>query len=416
MMGIFAYIPVQLVGVLRLGEIIGLVYVLLNLLTVYNLINSNKYIRNYSVFMLLWLILGCLGSVLNNTDSVPLFKGVANIIVIYTSFLSFFLLIRSNIRLLPYFLIPFGLFTLIYSPYTYGSTEDMNLDMLNDLGSEGFDNYFDIFIAPLLTPILFALTMIFYKQRTFIILSTFIYGVIAVYWDAKSIGLVCVLAAALYFFKGLKFKLTRARIRFLIIVFPLIIFPLLSILVSNDLLGRKSSEDISDNLNKTERFNPFLLIGRPDPIVGILAIADRPFFGHGFNKQDTRYTDLAIAMGFLPSDYSSKYEMILDHSCFLHSMVEGGIFAAIIWIFVLSVSLKVLPILYKRPFDRYTMIVCYSFFYMFWNVLFSPISRTETGMLLALIIVYLVQFNNIESPILSTQKNRLTASLQPTES
>ncbi len=397
--GVFANYPIKIVGVIKLSEIILFIYFLINVNKVIGAFKKEKELRRVSLYIFLLFFLSLFSSFYNDASSISIMKGAANILVFFTLILSMFLLLKKNISYLLYFLIPYGLCSLLFSPYSYDISDNILLNYLyeNSIGGE-FDNFFDVIIAPFFNPLLMAFVL-FNRNKYLSSIIIFIYGLLAIFFEAKSVGFIFLFSALIFYLKIKGFRPSIMRLKFYILFGLLFCIPLVSIV-----LRKINNLNASDNIYNTrieqvDNFNPFLLVGRPDPIVGILAIIDQPLIGHGFNKMDNSYTALAISLGFLPYDYSSKWEGIQDHSNLIHSIVEGGLFACLIWLFILNLSIKSFYLSLVNSFDQFTIIIFIFFFYMFWNILFSPISRLDFGYIIAFLIIY----NNLKK---STIKNQ----------
>ena len=379
--GFFANFPVQFVGVLRLGEIIGLLYILFHLPSLTRLISLNRHIKYYTLLTAFWLILAFMSSVINDTSNLDIQKGLANIIFLYTTFIAFFMLFEKNLSLILYFLITYAIGSLFFSPYSYaiGSV----LDISTEISNGTFGNAFDIFVVPVIMPLLMVILILIPRKSFWIILLTLSFGLISIYFDAKSVGFVFILTALVYFLKTVNYRLSTYTIYLYLLIFPFIFLPVLSSLIANNLLGSASSGQLSEIVENTDKYNPFTFFGRSHTIVGILAVADQPLWGHGFNKQDPGYFQLAISMGFLPLNSYYRFNDIPSHSILIGTMIQGGVLSSLIWFYCFSVTVKALSTMFEVKKNPFSIFICIAFFLIFWNILFSAIARTDLGYLLA---------------------------------
>lgn len=388
LIGLSANYPVKLIGVLKLGEILAMLYILLNVIDYINTLRKFKSYRFYTYFILIWLVLGVISSFMNGASTIGLYKGAANVIVTYASTTIFMLLLQKNFKDAIYFLIPYGLGTLVYSPFSYSTDDDEAKSLLNLTGNVDYFNFFDIYIAPVFTPVIIGATLLLNKNLkllTFLLLG---YGILAVILDARSTGFIFFFAGLTLLVKLFGFKLNAQKVKFAIVMGFVFIIPTFILLARNGLLGSKSSDNIVQYIDGAKRFNPFLVIGRPDPIVGLIAWADQPLMGHGFNKQDDSYLILAKVLGFLPKDFYYRYKKIPAHSNLINAMVEGGIFSGLVWVFILYLAYKMFLLVLKMKFDTYTCYFTLAFYYLLWNVLFSATLRLDIGHFIALLILF----------------------------
>jgi hypothetical protein len=391
LIGLTANYPVKLIGVLKGGEILALLIVVFNFVGFINLFKKYKGFRVYSLLMLLWLVLAVISSYTNNASPIGFYKGFANVIVTYVSTTVFMLLLQKDFKDVVYFLIPYGLATIVFSPFSY-STEDTKSFL--DLGRD-FDNlnFFDIYISPVITPFLIGLAITMRGRQRLYSLLLLIFGLTAIIFDAKASGFVFFFASIILYVKLFGVKLTGQKIRFALFTGIILIFPLIIVLAKYDLLGKSSSNQVLLYIDGTKVFNPFLVISRPEPSIGLLAIADQPLLGHGFNKDDDKYYTIAKVIGIVPKDFYQRYKGIPAHSNLLISMIEGGVFAGFVWIFILIMAFKMFLIVLRMRFEPMTLYYIVAFMYLFWNVLFSGTLRLDIGHFISLLIMGL---NKIE--------------------
>ena len=102
-----------------------------------------------------------------------------------------------------------------------------------------------------------------------------------------------------------------------------------------------------------------VLIGaRPESLVAVQAIWDRPFIGHGSWAKDPHYVELIrrysqfFTYGQDVQSLQAGGYLIPSHSYITGAMVDGGIFAGLFWIFTIIVIVK-------RMFLRTWPISCY---------------------------------------------------------
>lgn len=385
---ILCNVPIEFIGTFRLGELILMFYFIINFRQVIRIVNNNVFVKIYTFLTVIWFVLATISSYINGTENIEIIKGMANIFTIYSSLISLFLLIEKNINNAVVFLILYGLGSLFFSPFSYNTSDNINLSV--GLNSGYYNNFFDIYAAPVLTPIIIGFSIIFYKSRGFIIILFLFYGCIGFINDGKSTGLIFILSGITLILHTFNIKLTLWKLRIIVICFPFIMTPLLLYIIQNKTVGSKETmSTISQNLKSTKNFNPFLVIARPEPLIGLFAVADSPLLGHGFLKTKHNFIKLTQQLGYLPKNWYYRYQKygIPAHSNLVHAMIQGGIFCGLVWIFIISKSFTLLGISNKYKFDKFTMFTHILYFYLMWNILFSPILRVEMGFFVAMVFV-----------------------------
>jgi hypothetical protein len=262
-----------------------------------------------------------------------------------------------------------------------------------------------MYVSPILTPIVIALPFLLKNKGGIAIFLIAAFGLLAVAFDAKSMGFIFVMASVALTLNYFRVKLSAITLKILFVLSPVAIIPLLIMLAQANLLGSSGDKLIRD-VNRTEHFNPFLLIGRPAPTIAMVAIWDNPLLGHGFNKQDEQYPSRLKYLGYLPFEYNSRYRGIPAHSSLLNAMVEGGIAAGLVWIFLLMISFKSFSIAFLQDYDAITGYLFIGFFYLLWNILFSGTLRLDIGHFIAIIIGYNHRFRLQQATVLQSTWRR----------
>ena len=123
-----------------------------------------------------------------------------------------------------------------------------------------------------------------------------------------------------------------------------------------------------------------LIGGRPETLVSIRAVLDRPFLGHGSWASDPKYvemlTDVAAETGYndeggpqADADY-----LIPTHSALMGAWVFSGVIGAVFWAYVYYlVLLGVMKLInYHPPLTPY---FAYALISSMWSILFSPFGQ-----------------------------------------
>jgi hypothetical protein len=120
-----------------------------------------------------------------------------------------------------------------------------------------------------------------------------------------------------------------------------------------------------------------LVGGRPETLVAIQAILDRPIIGHGSFPFEIKYLqmkqDIQYQHGYSDSDQTEDTEtpVIPTHSHLTLAWVEGGILGGICWIYILILILRsTLRLSALRP--QMAPLYSYLLVSFLWDVLYSP--------------------------------------------
>jgi hypothetical protein len=120
-----------------------------------------------------------------------------------------------------------------------------------------------------------------------------------------------------------------------------------------------------------------LVGGRPETLVAIQAILDRPIVGHGSFPFEIKYMqlkqDIQYEHGYSDSDTTedTEYPVIPTHSHLTLAWVEGGILGGICWIYVLILTIRgALRLSALRP--QLAPLYSYLLVAFLWDILYSP--------------------------------------------
>lgn len=121
---------------------------------------------------------------------------------------------------------------------------------------------------------------------------------------------------------------------------------------------------------------PVLLGGRVESLISTEAIADSPILGHGSWAKNIYYSRLlrvkmrelgipVIGSGKINSD------LIPTHSYLFGAWVDAGILGGLFWIYILSMLIGTIYLLFKHNFHYRTFFIT-AFIMVGWAILFSP--------------------------------------------
>jgi O-antigen ligase len=115
--------------------------------------------------------------------------------------------------------------------------------------------------------------------------------------------------------------------------------------------------------------------GRPETLVAIQAIIDKPIIGHGSFAADPKYfalkQDLQYEYGYSDTDTPEEEGGIPTHSHLTMAWVESGIFGGLLWLYILSLVLRAIlqTAIHRQPLSP---LYCYFLVNFVWDILFSP--------------------------------------------
>jgi hypothetical protein len=169
----------------------------------------------------------------------------------------------------------------------------------------------------------------------------------------------------------------------LVRVVGLLIFALGSAYLANQLIKYAASRGFYEESTQAkfqQQANGKLGVlfgGRPETLVAIQAIRDRPIVGHGSFPADYHYIELMQQLqyenGYSESDTPEElnYPVIPTHSHLTMAWVESGILGGLLWIYILVLTLRAL---FRVAVTRPNLSPLYSYLLVnfVWDILYSP--------------------------------------------
>jgi hypothetical protein len=263
-----------------------------------------------------------------------------------------------------------------------------------------------------------AIAGINFKWSRNIALVTFaIIAVLSVGPDARNLGGRALIAFVLCFVQPYvrpqfvtirKFAKSLAVIAVVVLVTSYSVLSLYGLLASKGFLSEEATSKYE--MQRLTDLGPYGLVlgGRPEALIAVQAILDRPILGHGSWARSyyyyAKYLELA-QLGFDISQFNlddtdALWEQkegepfIPSHSILFNTWVEGGIAAGMLWIYVLFLTLYaiVVTIHGRSPISP---LIFYVLLLLTWNIFFSPFGaerRLECGMMITLVLVVLRNF------------------------
>lgn len=139
-----------------------------------------------------------------------------------------------------------------------------------------------------------------------------------------------------------------------------------------------------------------LLSGRAEFPVALEAIMDSPLFGHGSWAVNEYYSTLFWSGGgFRVDDIPvDAVDLIPTHSHLMGAWVEGGVFAALLWLYVLTLLVRAVAVL-ARNLSLAEPIIVFTIVNFGWALLFSPygLGSRVTSCFAVAVIAYVLHAN-----------------------
>ena len=357
--GLMTYASFNLVGQIRIGEIIALGFFLLNLKKIF----ANKELRRLTALFFFSALLVGLSTYANGSGLEKVGKGVSNMLFINSSLVAFYILLKNQPqRYLIYFL---GLIVgmLFFSPYN---------DLPVDISFED-EQYFDLVWGIWVIPILVLVGSKYFRLPYFLIFFTLFVGVLFFVNNARSTGLILLLTAVFYLLFVLEIRLKLFKLAFFSIATVVICYNLYIFLSQQEILGRLSKEQVEARSETKSSLSLFSTIGRPEFAIGVLAIIDKPIIGYGSHNENNKYAQLANYLNIVDDYYLDEEPNLTAHSVLLDTIIQGGIFASLVWFFVVRLCIQSYLKIILLPPLQFTFPIILLTVSFFWNFLFSPL-------------------------------------------
>lgn len=349
-------------------------------------LSKNRLLKTILSAFIVLLFATLLSDLYNQVAIEILFKGVS--LIIFSFFSTYFVfssLLKSENNLFV-----FLLGSSFFSFFFYADGSSINLENLDNNS-----NYFKSHILPFLIPLVLIIAIFLHqiKKKYFGFIFLFAFGLLSIFLDGRSTGLIFILSALLYTYKNeiIQLSKVKAGLYFLIFVSLFYVFYLFYIdLIVNESIGGVNSKTQIQLVENPNNPLELLLIGRSEIVSLFFAILDKPIFGHGSWASDVEGKYQALASIITNSTLERESTNIPAHSILLGYWAYGGIFAffAVAYIFynLLRASLKIY--LSKIEF-KFLPYLIYLTIEMFWTFLFSPIGALRiTIPIYAGVIIY----------------------------
>lgn len=366
-------IEVNLIGRLFLPEII------LTALLPFLLLARGRILRNPLPFVFLalvtvWLFGQITTDLMQGTPSQDYLRGWARILFTTACFASIYLLINNRRdRIALYFLgVVIGLLVDFFlAPSEYAARHPWKFGLAS--------------------PITFGVFLLAAYSGKFPLLSTRFaptamaaaIGLINLYMGYRSLGGICLMVSIYLAIwplfatsnkrpKKLKLR-TVVGFSILILASGFTVVETFSFVAKTGYLGADAQRKFQ--FQGTGEFG-LLLGGRQEIFVSARAVRENPVFGHGSWAKDPEFTyhyaifELRRQLGYPTNEYIS-HDLLPTHSHLFGSWVEAGILGAVFWIWIATLGLRALALLYRCN-DPMVPLFVFMAFHLLWDIIFSP--------------------------------------------
>ena len=322
----------------------------------------------YYVLAFAWLLGTLIADVANNSPTEVRLKGTARVIFFALDFTALAVLLNNKTRRL-----------IIFS---------ISIAFIMYMGSRGFRGLFELEwkfgISQSLAIGALLVSSYFYGRKRYWICVAISIGLAALNlrYGFRSQLLVVMVSAVLIlpiFDRQRGSDVVRGRLK----IVALLILAAGAAYLSNASIKYAAAKGFFDQ-STNEKFTAqaqgdlgVLVGGRPETLVAIQAIIDRPIIGHGSFPWEPKYMqlkqDIQYEHGYSETDEPDEgvSSVIPTHSHLTMAWVESGILGGLCWIFILVLVIRsVLQLSSSRP----TMAPLYSYFLVgfIWDILYSP--------------------------------------------
>lgn len=389
-------IPVQLVGTIRLSELMTIAVFPFRLKAIERALRDTRVLQ-LTLLGLLWLASQVASDLHNEVTSYNMARGCANIVVILVSFLVFASIYRDSPR--------------AHIGYLWGSVVSGALVIVLPASSGQLsfivdDQLWDRYVASwgLSAFALFAVYWIRRRPRLVVTIGI-AYGLAGIALGGRSNGLIGLAGAMLLAYASQTMK-SSARVRRVPSLAKLCSFsaiglvPTFFVYVHLGLAGELGSLTQRQLRQAPNPYNPIyvILTARTEGPVTLHAIWDKPLLGHGSwaysRKYDLLYEENQFAMTGHRITYNNKHHVIPCHSTILGAWLFGGVAGFFFWMYAvhLIVMRARLMIMYGNDLAR--VVACVFLPYTIWHVLFSPMGFARFAWPANMAFLLLTNLNN----------------------
>lgn len=366
--------------------------------------------------LVVWLLSQMVSDMLNNSLPRDYLRGWANIGMVGFRFAFFVVLIymRPNA-----YLVYLGAVALIKIAQDAVSGQLIAFAM---------PEYWDLVIAGWAMPVLVLFMFLTYSRRPLLsILAPIVYGMAAIVFDARSHGLIAVMAGLIllvvryspYIQQQFTFR-QWMKLGGVMAVGLGALFLAYVTLGQQGLLGAKAKRELRLAPNP---YNPIdvISVARNEVFIAKEAIKDKPLFGHGSWPKNPKYEVLwqqkfGQFVGRRVQDRSERYGegTIPAHSVIFQAWIWSGTFGVLIWFVVIGQFFVLFRFFSLRRWNPYTPIIMLIMAYTAWHLFFSPYGYARgfwpPAMAFCLVLRHYIQMGEAQAAhVMLTQQSAAAA-------
>lgn len=387
-LGIISAQKINLGGEIYAGEIIAIIYLLLNLRKP----RIGKPLRLLLIFGVLWSACQFISDQANNTATLDSIKGIAAPLVFIGSITGLAIFFTFRLRRLPSFIFgaSLGLIPgLIINPGEYFASNPWKWG-IGQLTLSLALIYFTFFLKN--------------KKTIYLLLFSVFFSAISLLNDSRSLAIFPLLAIltyiatqkklispALKIFQG-KFSTTKVTV-FLAAALLCTNALFTAIFSSNLILDSLPEESARKFKMQAAGEYGVLLGGRNELLISIEAFLDKPFLGHGSWAKDNsgyqeRLATLSYTLGYADTDkVYSAHDLIPVHSFMMGALVWAGIAGGIFWIYIMRWLISA----FTTNIQHLGIYYFSGVITLMWDIMFSPFgasSRWSSALFLSALYCY----------------------------
>lgn len=364
---------ISLIGEIYIGELLAVLYLLVNL----RRLDIGKPLRIFILLAFLWAFAQMLSDFHNDSEISDAVKGIGAPLIFMSTVAGLCVFLLHDMRRMPSLLLGvlFGLipqFLFFPSMYFPGNPWKWGIGLFV---IEFFAVYFTFFSRK--------------KSSLYLIVFVFVFAIVGLFNDSRSLAIFPAFAAVLYIFlrsKRFQFVLEKFKGRLgitklasIVIVSLLLLNTATTAVFSSEwVLSRLQAESAQKFEMQAQGGYGILFGGRSEMLVSIEAFIEKPLLGHGsWAKDNGRYQTILqsrlFQLGYSDrDDLDADSDLIPVHSYLMGSLVWAGIVGGLFWIAMIRWLLFLtITNAQQLGFYFYNGVVA-----MMWNIIFSPFGAT----------------------------------------
>ncbi|WP_047549763.1 hypothetical protein [Methylotenera sp. G11] len=387
----FAHISVG--GELYITELLFAAYLFISI-NRYRLL-SEPLPRNILLLGGLWLLSQIATDMIRDTPSENYLRGWAAIIFFLIDFCAVYIMVRRKPGVLRVLILGSSLgaiFAVLALPTDYSEIEPWKFGY-------GF---------PVTMLVLLYLSTGNKFKSTAGLLILVMLGMLSVYLNARSLGGMTILTAAILYLgkqPGFRSYATQrsnpAKLAGMAAAVLMAVFCILYIyqwVAESGYLPEKVAEKYQMGKTKDAGLLGLIAGGRPEILISSQAVIDSPIIGHGSWAEDSKYTymryDAVAKLGLDVDEAYMKYsvessDLIPTHSAIMQAWVWAGLLGAVFWLFILRFIMRITFASFTSSYALQPLVI-FSGISAIWNLLFSPFgANARISWAIVLVVIFI---------------------------